>query len=158
MSKSKKKKTQSKRSYNLTIPERLSIGGLVGAITKGSRDQFRSLDAAKDAIELTRIEMDSVGITQKPDGQIFIPANLANYRRSVEFTPLAIKTMTDVLTRLENEGNLDRRLVDAYDILTGQNDKAEPAPETGKDTGIKFLDDQNDNPKEDDGVEIIRSS
>ena len=141
MSKSKKR-TQKKQMYNLTIPERLSIGGLVGAITKGSRDQFRSLDAAKDAIELTRIEMDSVGITQKPDGQIFIPANLANYLRSVEFTPLAIKTMTDVLTRLENEGNLDRRLVDAYDILTGQNDKAEPAPETGKDTGIKFLDEE----------------
>jgi len=66
--------------------------------------------------------------------------------------------MVDVLVRLEKEGNLDRRLVDAYDVLTGQNDKAEPAPETGKDTGIKFLDDQNDNPKEDDGVEIIRSS
>jgi len=137
-----KKRTQTKRSYSLTIPERLSIGGLVGAITKGSRDQFRSLDAAKDEIELTQVEMDSVGITQKPDGQIFIPANLANYRRSVEFTPLAVKTMTDVLTRLESEGNLDRRLVDAYDVLTGQNAKAEPAPETGKDTGIKFLDEE----------------
>ena len=145
MSKSKKKKTQSKRSYNLTIPERLSIGGLVGAITKGSRDQFRSLDAAKDAIELTRIEMDSVGITQKPDGQIFIPANLANYRRSVEFTALAVKTMTDVLIRLEKEGNLDRRLVDAYDVFCGEvveHSEAEPAPETGKDTGIKFLDEE----------------
>ena len=158
MSKSKKKKTQSKRSYNLTIPERLSIGGLVQAINRGSRDMFRALDAAKDAIELSQIEMDSVGITQNAEGQLFIPANLVNYRRSVEFSALAIKTMTDVLIRLEKEGNLDRRLVDAYDVLTGQNDKAEPAPESGKDTGIQFLDDQNDNPKEDDGVEIIRSS
>ena len=142
MSKSKKKKTQSKQMYNLTIPERLSIGGLVGAITKGSRDQFRSLDAAKDAIELTQIEMDSVGITRQKDGQIFIPAHLANYHRNDEFTALAVKTMVDVLVRLESEGNLDRRLVDAYDVLTGQNAKAEPAPETGKDTGIKFLDEE----------------
>ena len=146
MSKSKKKKTQSKRSYNLTIPERLSIGGLVQAITRGSRDMFRALDAAKDAIELSQIEMDSVGITRNPDGQIFIPANLSNYRRNVEFTALAVKTMVDVLVRLESEGNLDRRLVDAYDVLTGQNDKAEPAPESGKDTGIKFLDEENPPP------------
>jgi len=138
----KQKKTQSKRSYNLTIPERLSIGGLVQAINRGSRDMFRALDAAKDAIELSQIEMDSVGITQNAEGQIFIPANLANYRRSVEFTALAVKAMVDVLVRLESEGNLDRRLVDAYDVLTGQNDKTEPAPETGKDTGIKFLDEE----------------
>jgi hypothetical protein len=137
-----KKRTQTKRSYSLTIPERLSIGGLIQAITKGTRDQFTALDAAGREISLTKIEMDSVGITQNAEGQLFIPATLGDYRRSVEFTPLAIKTMTDVLTRLESEGNLDRRLVDAYDVLTGQNDKAEPAPETGKDTEIKFLDEE----------------
>ena len=145
MSKSKKR-TQKKQMYNLTIPERLSIGGLVGAITKGSREQFRALDAAKDAISLTRVEMDSVGITQNAEGQLFIPTTLGDYQRSVEFSPLAVKTMTDVLSRLESEGNLDRRLVDAYDVLTGQNDKAEPAPESGKDTGIKFLDEENPPP------------
>ena len=135
----------------------MSIGVLINAINKGSRDMFRALDVAQKEIELSQFEMDNVGITRRPDGQILIPAALEDYRKTVEFTPLAVKTMTDVLSRLESEGNLDRRLVDAYDVLTGQNVKAEPAPESGKDTGIQFLDDQDDNPKEDDGVEIIKS-
>jgi len=130
------------KQYDLKIMERVSMLGLVNAISQGSRDQFRSLDLAKGALSLTKFEMDNLNITITPEGQLYVPASAGDYTKTVELTPLAEKTMIDILKRLEKEGHLERRFIEAYDVFFGKQVIPEPAPETGKDTGIKFLDEE----------------
>lgn len=100
----------------LTVLERLTLRGILPE--KGDFVTFKAVTSLHETLSFDQDEIDRLGLEQS-DGQITWNAT-ADTPREFSFTKIQLKVITDLLERIEANGELDARTFPLYEKFIEQ--------------------------------------